>query len=1119
MARLICISGSDAHALLSAAAAPFWSPGPCVEPLPLLAVRQGGLRDAVHQLAADSAAIGWFGQPIVVFSDVPALFAGDLAPLDDLEREALVRRAMHDVSLSALGGTSIRATVAESLDRLFGDLVAAGVTDAGAAESLAAAQHGEWEGKRNADIAAVYGRYLELLAALPARAGVARTDGRDGLLQAARAIVERPTLAREGLRRPLRSVEEKRSIDIYGLADLRRGWRALLQALHAAPFIEELRVYIADSSNATGTEERDIESWLRDHADEARVIRNEANPSPALRHLGATLFTLGGATAQPSSEVSVTAAPDIIRELESVASKVKSLLSAGRLETTRPSEIAVVARKARPYLTSAADVFARYGIPFSARLRHNLTDVPVIAALLRCMHAAAGGWTSSGLREIGGSPYFTTNLDAGVLGYAAARLRPSGLTEWIAALESLEAEARANEDEFEGPAPGKLRSAADAIRQVDAHLSSFTGTKRATDWITLTLSAIGADSARAARAGMDNGLLGLAINAHPTLTDESPSPLVSAARIDSSALRKAEEVLLSWKRALVHDPDGERTLTLGEWVQALEATLSKREVTVRTGIAGGVHLLEALAADGRSFEHVFVLGMSVGAFPAEPLPEALIADDEKVALFAKGLPIEPARIWFSREAALWYSLARSARRSLALSYSYADANGAPQLGAAYLDEVVSRYDATLGGAEPGAKAADWVTRIPGSYVIPSSIDEIWSLHELDLLTARSLRGDACQRDALLGFSTREAKRVEEVARLLALAGVADTRASMRVAARAPDFDRCELANSWNGLVEDPVLLDALRRDYGDRVWSATQLEAYGRCPFAFFAKYALGVRQTDVVEDEEGARYMGAVMHSVLGRVYGRLVSEFGDEALSSVNADRARGIVADECEKELLPGETAQRGILRGRAREMAATLSDYVVWEMKQNRKAPRVPLRMEQGFGVYGADSPVVTLQSEGRTIKLRGRIDRVDRMLVAGAEEYLYVVDHKSGGSAFKGLTNLQPAGAVLQLALYIAALREIEPKARIWGGAYQLVRGLERKAPIDRCSAVKAGVRELGNATQQKAQATIDGAAGLALSITDGITAGRFPARVPEKVDCLQYCDFRDVCREERVKSW
>ncbi len=893
MARLISISGADAHALLSAAAAPFCSPGPCVEPLPLLAVRQGGLRDAVHQLAASGSAIGWLGQPIVVFADLPALFAGDLAPLDALEREALIRRAMRDVSLSGLGATSIRATVAESLDRLFGDLVAAGVTDAGAAERLAAAQHGEWEGKRNADIAAVYGRYLAILAALPLRAGVARTDGRDGLLQAAHAIAERPTIAREGLRRPLRAVGEKRSIDIYGLADLRRGWRVLLQALHAAPFIEEIRVYIADSNHATGatgtpgTEERDVEAWLREHADETRVIDSKATLSPALRHLGATLFTLGGATASPSSEVSVTAAPDIIRELEHVARTVKSLLSSGQAETTRPSDIAVVARDARPYLTSAADVFARYGIPFSARLRHNLTDVPVIAALLRCLHAAADGWTWLGIRELGGSPYFTTHLDVRVLDYAASQLRPSGLTEWIAALERLEAEAQANADEFEGPDPDRLRSAIDGIRQVDAHMSSFTEARRATDWITLTLRAIGADSAGAARAGMDNGLLGLAINATPTLTDESPLPLVSAARIDASALKEAKAVLLSWKRALVHDPDGERALTLGDWVQALQATLSKNEVTVPTGIAGGVHLLEALAAEGRSFEHVFVVGMSVGAFPAEPPPDGLIADDEKVELFAKGLPTEPARIWFSREAALWYSLARSARRSLALSYSYADANGAPQLGAAYLDEVVSRYDARLGGAEPGAKASDWVIRIPGSYVIPSSVDEVWSFHELELLTARSLgvdvcQLDACQRNALLGFSAREAKRVEEVERLLTLAGVADTRAAMRVAARAPEFDRSELAHSWNGLVEEPALLDVLRRDYGHRVWSATQFEAYGRCPFSFFAKYALGVRQTEVIEDEEGARYQGAVMHAVLGRVYGRLVSEFGDEALHS---------------------------------------------------------------------------------------------------------------------------------------------------------------------------------------------------------------------------------------------
>ena len=145
--------------------------------------------------------------------------------------------------------------------------------------------------------------------------------------------------------------------------------------------------------------------------------------------------------------------------------------------------------------------------------------------------------------------------------------------------------------------------------------------------------------------------------------------------------------------------------------------------------------------------------------------------------------------------------------------------------------------------------------------------------------------------------------------------------------------------------------------------------------------------------------------------------------------------------------------------------------------------------------------------------------MDAIAEAGAERYRYVVDHKTGGSALNAIRQLAPAGAVLQLALYLAALDQLLPDTTLWGGAYQIIKDRRATAALERCSVVTAGVAEMKSKTQQTADETIRGAADLALSLVDQILAGEFPARTPGTASCLSYCTYRDVCREERLATW
>jgi ATP-dependent helicase/DNAse subunit B len=312
------------------------------------------------------------------------------------------------------------------------------------------------------------------------------------------------------------------------------------------------------------------------------------------------------------------------------------------------------------------------------------------------------------------------------------------------------------------------------------------------------------------------------------------------------------------------------------------------------------------------------------------------------------------------------------------------------------------------------------------------------------------------------------------------------------------------------------------------VWSATQLERIGRCGFAFLAGTAMSLRASgDVDPDDADARDVGSARHVALSRIYPRLDVLLG--AGEPTDAERAEiaAVVHEEVERAIEEqggGWTRLEGLRKARVQELANEITEYIAWEMKPVRGiAPRRPVATELSFGLEDAGLPAAILDAgDGRTVRLRGQIDRVDAVLVDGADDgWRYVVDHKSSGGALTDLKQLQPAGAVLQLALYLHVLNQVQPGAKPWGGTYQLVRTRERKAPLERCSAVKKGINVVANDTQKRANEVIEGAATLAANLVDTALAGRLPARTPGTSDCLAYCDFRDVCREERMqpKSW
>ena len=274
--------------------------------------------------------------------------------------------------------------------------------------------------------------------------------------------------------------------------------------------------------------------------------------------------------------------------------------------------------------------------------------------------------------------------------------------------------------------------------------------------------------------------------------------------------------------------------------------------------------------------------------------------------------------------------------------------------------------------------------------------------------------------------------------------------------------------------------------------------------------------------EDASALDRGSIIHDALAATYRRLLERFPNDPLSLANFPTAQEILGQAIHEAVdrHGGSFLALAAMReARERELMVLLEAYVRWEMANNTKPRRRPIEMEMSFGMEGDGRPPVQLRHGRRTLSLRGKIDRVDAVVEPGAERYRYVVDHKTGGSALGSIRQLAPAGAVLQLALYLAALEQLMPDTTLWGGSYHIIKDRRATAALERCSVVTAGVAELKSKTQQGADETIRNAAELALSLVDRILAGEFPARTPGTVSCLSYCTYRDVCREERLATW
>ncbi|MEM8926433.1 MAG: PD-(D/E)XK nuclease family protein [Actinomycetota bacterium] len=310
-------------------------------------------------------------------------------------------------------------------------------------------------------------------------------------------------------------------------------------------------------------------------------------------------------------------------------------------------------------------------------------------------------------------------------------------------------------------------------------------------------------------------------------------------------------------------------------------------------------------------------------------------------------------------------------------------------------------------------------------------------------------------------------------------------------------------NRHVGLVDSEVL------DGADRLLSATALEDYASCPRRYLLGRVLRLGDEERPEriDEITPLERGTLVHAVLEKfITAALDADSVPEPGESWPADartRLFAILDDEV------ADAQRRGITGGRVatlilrRRLGIEMDLFLLTDNELRAARQSTPVEVELGFGID--DEPTEVELPDGRTIRLRGFVDRVD----ATSDGGVLVIDYKGGsGRAFAGLAaDPLDGGRRLQLPLYAKVVAERLGRDGPRTALYWLTRNGDVR-PV-----------ELEDELESDLNTTVAAA-------LDGISGGLFPGVPGETVgwprltyaNC-RYCDFDRVCPTDRQREW
>ncbi len=809
--------------------------------------------------------------------------------------------------------------------------------------------------------------------------------------------------------------------------------------------------------------------------------------SPFAEHLARSLFRFERPVHPPdeSRRVTILDAPGRREEVRLIARIIKQFAQAqpGR----DLGRVCVAMFQPEPYTPLFREVFAEYGIPANITDRYALDQSPVVIATMALLTIQERNYRVSDLMRALTTPYFSfgegdDRIDAGNLHEVAAALRiRAGQSVWLRRIDNRLKEVSERlataDDDIElfqlAREQNMLEQARKDINRMAALLAPFSSPLDPTEFRTRVRALLD-------KLHVADGILA---PSSPMITDEQREK-------DARAYQKFLSFLDDYLEIMSIQEHGAGPKPLSFYLDALRTAIPQVRYNIRQKWSYGVQVTSLEETRGLNFDVMMIAGLVDGEFPPLYQPEVLFSRARR-EIYERRHLIEHRY--------LFYQVASNFTEHLYLTCPRRDGN-VQLMPSSFLDalaSVVSVDDRRAAAAPEGPEPI-------------CSVQEL--LHHAGKLPDLDYSGLLPPELEAAGKEVRE------------------TLEQMRLASRVergrqesdghPEFN-----GRIGGTLSGPALnaLQTLR----DRVYSVTQLESYGSCPFRYFAEKVLRLRIPPVVEDGITPAERGALLHEILFEFYVErrakrmpTMAECTEEEFSSA-IDRMREIARTrldsvmtddalwEAEKHLYLGAAERKGIL-----------SDFLTLERAQSYDVR--PAYFELAFGTRAGGrksmDPLLMIPDPLRVgeVRLRGKIDRLDTG--NGAAK---IIDYKTG-SGLISRDELE-LGMSLQLPVYLYAVERLfagNPKEQVHPAAGVTIR---LRPPVR--EEIGLANRKFGGSVfdaESRSRGIVPDDAELQLIIAravefvnayvDNIAKGEFPIEPKKPLRTCRSCDIRTICR-------
>lgn len=432
----------------------------------------------------------------------------------------------------------------------------------------------------------------------------------------------------------------------------------------------------------------------------------------------------------------------------------------------------------------------------------------------------------------------------------------------------------------------------------------------------------------------------------------------------------------------------EETIGLERFTNILKIGLGEYKVGLIPASLDQVLVGSVERSRSHEIKALYILGVNDGVFPASAMEEGILTDLDRAALHESGIELaSDTRTQAFDEQYLVYRALTTPGWYLRLSWPLADQEGRSLRPSVIITRLRKIF--------PGINETSNILKPDNDFQeVKSVVGKSPAFKQMVAAMRRKADGQDISpiwQEVYRSFSIQEEWQSKCEAILRAL--------------------------QYRNIVQD-VSRDKIHSLYGEPAYaSVSRLEKYTSCPFSFYIQYGLGAKERKVYRLSPPD--VGTFMHAVIEK-FSRLVAE---QEISW------RDFEKDWCEAKVSEIVDEMLNMMKGSGiagskRYTALTLRlkrvvVRAVWLIAEHmRRSGFNPVGYEVGFG-NDAELPPITLELDsGQTIKLIGRIDRVDALKTEEGT-YLRIVDYKSGSKDFK----LADAyyGLQVQLLTYLDAM--------------------------------------------------------------------------------------------------